>query len=53
MLENDPTVIRRRTWQAIPVVLPGKSNGQEEAGGLPFTGSESDTTEETYHAPTL
>ena len=44
------TIPCRRAWQPTPVFLLGKSQGQEELGGLQSKGhKESDTTEVTEH----
>ena len=44
----------RRTWQPIPVFLPGESYGQRSlAGSRPWGCKESDTTEVTWHTAPL
>ena len=39
-----PSVICRRKWQPTPVLLPGKSHGQEEPGRLQSMGSQKSRT---------
>ena len=46
--QEDPLDPWRRTWQPIPVFLPGESHGQRSLAGYgPERRKESDTTEVT------
>ena len=42
--QNDPMIPWRREWQPTPLLLPGKSHGKEEPGGIT---KESGTTKTT------